>query len=186
MHAVECLHCFYEKELGNNNAKILFFYFPKEHIQDYVYHGNRDIDLKILEDLMKFFQDHYDANPPKKLLNKMIGIMRIANPLVVIVSPSILLTKMMQHPHLSHHPSVVPMTDLAIILVLVKNLMSVFNVFVTNAVSAKTPMLLNGMDVKCTILLLLHRWPKILTICASPHNPPNLVHFLLHPPVMPN
>ncbi len=36
----------------------LFYSFPKEHIQDYVYHGQSDLDLDILEDLKNFFQGH--------------------------------------------------------------------------------------------------------------------------------
>ncbi len=66
-HAVKLLDCCYERELDDDEAKILFFYsFPKEHIQDYVHHGKRDFDIDTLEFLKNFFQGHYDANPPKK------------------------------------------------------------------------------------------------------------------------
>ncbi len=56
MHAVKLLDCCYEKELDDNKAKIIFFYsFPKEHIKDYVYHGNHVIKQDTLEDLKNFF-----------------------------------------------------------------------------------------------------------------------------------
>ncbi len=47
-------------------SRSFFYSFPKEYIQDYVYHSQSDFDKDSLEDLKNFFQDHYDANPPKK------------------------------------------------------------------------------------------------------------------------
>ncbi len=46
------LDCCDEKELDNEEAKVLFFYsFLKEHINDYMHHGNYDFDSETLEDL---------------------------------------------------------------------------------------------------------------------------------------
>ncbi len=115
----------------------------------------------------------------------MIGITRKASPLVAIVLLSFLLTMMMPPPHLPLHQTIIPMTDLTIVLALVNNMMPVCHVSVTNMVSAMTPMLSNGLNVKCTTLQLVHRGPKISTICTSPHNPPNLVQLLLCPLVVP-
>ena len=67
LHAVKMLDRFYEKELDNNEAKIIFFYaFPVTQIQDYVRHGQRNFDQETIEDLKNFFQGHFDAAPPKK------------------------------------------------------------------------------------------------------------------------
>ncbi len=67
LRAVKLLdHC-YEKELDDNEAKIIFFYaFPAAQIQDYVCHGQRNYDQETIEDLKNFFQGHFDAAPPKK------------------------------------------------------------------------------------------------------------------------
>ncbi len=65
--AVWLLDHYFEKELVNVKDKVSFFYsFPKEHINNYIHHGNCDYDSKILEDLKIFFQGHYNANPPKQ------------------------------------------------------------------------------------------------------------------------
>ncbi len=66
---------------------ISFFYsFSKEHIQDYVYHGNCVFKQDSLEDLKNIFQGHYDASPPKNWTNKTITIMTKANPIVAPMS----------------------------------------------------------------------------------------------------
>ncbi len=48
------------KKLDGNVAKIIFYSFPKEHIQDYVC-----LEQDFLDNLKNFFQGPYDANPPK-------------------------------------------------------------------------------------------------------------------------
>ncbi len=50
LHAVKLLDNYYEKELDNDEANIIFFYsFPKEHIQDYVHHSQQNFDDKTLK-----------------------------------------------------------------------------------------------------------------------------------------
>ncbi len=67
LQAVKLLDCCYEKELDNDKGKVLFLYsFPKEHMKDYIHHGNHDFDSETLQDLKNFFQGHYNATPPKQ------------------------------------------------------------------------------------------------------------------------
>ncbi len=177
------MDCCDETELDNDKAKILFFYsFPKEHIQDYVYHGNFDFDLETFEDHKNFFQGNYDANPPKKTDKQNVWHNKKGQSSCLLLS--FLVTMMMPPPHLLLHPIVVPMTDLAIVLALVNNVTPAHHVPVINVDSAKTTQS-SRMIVKCTTLPLVHRWPKMLTICTSLHNPPNIVQLLLCPHVVP-
>ena len=67
LRAVKVLDRHYEKELDDDEAKIIFLYaFPNDQIQDYVHHGQRNFDNETIEDIKNFFQGHFDANPPKK------------------------------------------------------------------------------------------------------------------------
>ncbi len=55
--AVKPLDHYYEEELDNDEAKIFFFYFfPQDHIWDYLFHGHHDFDAESLEDLNNFFK----------------------------------------------------------------------------------------------------------------------------------
>ncbi len=91
-------------------------------------------------------------------------MMRKASPLVTIVLPSLLVTMMIPPPYLPLHPPIVPTTDLAVILALVKNMTPVHHFSITNAVFAKTPAQSNGLNVKRTTPPLVHRRPQILMI----------------------
>ena len=65
--AVKLLDHYYEEDLDDDEAKIIFFYsFPKENIQDYVCHSQRNFDNKTIEDLKHFFQGHFDTNPSQE------------------------------------------------------------------------------------------------------------------------
>ncbi len=56
LRVVKLLDRCYEKDLNDDKAKIIFFYsFPKDHIQDYVRHGQRNFDNDTIEDLNNFF-----------------------------------------------------------------------------------------------------------------------------------
>ncbi len=67
LRAVKVLDRHYEKELDDDEAKIIFLYaFPNDQVQDYVHHGQRNFDNETIEDIKNFFQGHFDANPPKK------------------------------------------------------------------------------------------------------------------------
>ncbi len=67
LQAVKLLDCCYEKELDDEEAKVLFIYsFPMELINNYIHYGNRDFDSETLEDLKNFFQGHYYATPSKQ------------------------------------------------------------------------------------------------------------------------
>ncbi len=55
MHAAKQLDCCYFLDLDKDETKILIIYsFPKEHIQDCVYHGNCDFNSETLKDLKIF------------------------------------------------------------------------------------------------------------------------------------
>ncbi len=79
LHAVKLLDCCYEKELDNEEAKILFFYsFPKDHIQDYVYLSQRSFDNDTLKDLKNFFQGHATMlTCPRKTIIKIVEVKRV-------------------------------------------------------------------------------------------------------------
>ncbi len=73
LRAVKLLDCYYEKELNDNEAKIIFFYaFPKGHIQDHVRHKQRNFDDQKIEDLKNFFKVTLIPTPPRKMISLTI------------------------------------------------------------------------------------------------------------------
>ncbi len=54
-----------KKKLMMTKPRSSSYSFPKEDIQNYVYHGNCVFKQETLEDLKNFFQGNYDTNPQK-------------------------------------------------------------------------------------------------------------------------
>ncbi len=167
LHAMKLLDCCYEKERHNEDAKILFFYsFPKDHIQDCVYHSQCNLDDDTLEDLKNCFQGHYDANLPKKNDYKDVEVKRVKLSIT---------TALVSHPGrtpihqmwLLLQLFVAPLTNLVTSLAHVTGVMQISHMPLTNADSAKTAPS-NETIVPCIILPLGHKQQNILTPCSNP------------------
>ncbi len=118
LRAVKILdHC-YEKELENTEFFIIFFYsFPKDHIQDYVHHGQHSFDNKTLKDLKNFFRVTLTQTHPKNLNVQPIIRMTETTPLVVIESHSLIVMMPTHHQQQTQQLCTAQLNVLAIVFV---------------------------------------------------------------------
>ncbi len=102
MPVVKLLNCYYEKELYDDKAKIIFVYsFPKEHILDHVCHSLQNVDDKTLEKtsrtssrviMMLTLQN-------RLIVHTIVAISKYQPPLITGTIPLIVKMRIKTHPH---------------------------------------------------------------------------------------
>ncbi len=130
-----------------------FFYsFPKEHIQDYVYHGHVTLTWITLRISRISSRATMMLSRPKRMIVKIVELTRVKL-LVVTASLSRPLKMSIHRMWLSLHLLATPLNDLTNALALVSAVTPVCHVPVTNVDSAKT-VPSNRMTVPCITLPL--------------------------------
>ncbi len=165
LYAVKLLDYCYEEELD-----VFFYSFPKEHIQDYVYHDKRDFYTDTPKDVKNFSRATIMLTCQRKTVIPMIVITVWVNCLIrIMMLSSHVTTPKMQ---LTLYLLVIPTTNLMVNLALTDTVMPECHVPKTDAASAKTKQW-NGLILPFIILPLVQKWQRILTLCTNPLNPPN-------------